>query len=177
MCHFFLPIVYELLHILRDCSMKKEWLDAFTHMTYGIYVLTTRFNNTINGMIASWVTQVSYKPPLILAAVHPNRFSHDLVKNSRIFALHVLDQSQKQLLKRFKGPDPEKKFDGISWENGRTGSPILTDCTAWFDLNLKHHYTPGNHTLFIGEVIDCGTHSRQRPLCTLDYDGMYKGNI
>ena len=32
-------------------------------MTYGIYVLTCRHEETINGMIASWVTQVSYDPP------------------------------------------------------------------------------------------------------------------
>jgi flavin reductase (DIM6/NTAB) family NADH-FMN oxidoreductase RutF len=46
--------------------MNKEWLTAFGHMTYGIYVLTARFENTINGMIASWVTQVFYEPPLIM---------------------------------------------------------------------------------------------------------------
>ncbi|RLB87199.1 MAG: flavin reductase, partial [Deltaproteobacteria bacterium] len=43
--------------------MKKQWLPAFGQMTYGIYVLTTRFDDAVNGMIASWVTQVSYAPP------------------------------------------------------------------------------------------------------------------
>lgn len=44
--------------------MQPETLhEAMVHMTYGIYVLTTRMGETINGMIASWVSQTSYDPP------------------------------------------------------------------------------------------------------------------
>ena len=155
--------------------MKKEWLTAFGQMTYGIYVLTTRFDDTINGMIASWVTQVSYEPPLIMVAVHPNRYSHSLIQKSRTFVLHVLDRTQKDMLKKFKGPDPEKKFSGVPWETRKTGAPVLKHCLAWFELKVKELHKPGNHSLFIGEVIDIGTQSTGTPLCTLEYDGMYMG--
>ncbi len=155
--------------------MEKEWLAAFAHMTYGIYVLTARVDDSINGMIASWVTQVSYDPTLIMAAVHPNRYSHSLIEKSQAFVLHVLDRSQKEMLKRFKGPDPEKKFTGIAWETGQTGAPVLKNCMAFFELKVKERYDPGNHTLFIGEVIHCGTKLAGTPLCTLEYDGMYVG--
>ncbi|WP_300465359.1 flavin reductase family protein [Desulfobacula sp.] len=155
--------------------MKKEWIAAFGHMTYGIYVLTARFDDTINGMIASWVTQVSYDPPMIMVAVHPNRYSHGLIEKSHAFALHVLDCSQKEMLKRFKGPDPAQKFSGIPWDTGKTGAPILKNCMAWFELKVKERHDPGNHTLFIGEVINSGTKIPGTPLCTLDYDGMYVG--
>jgi len=157
--------------------MKKEWLTAFGHMTYGIYVLTARFENTINGMIASWVSQVSYDPPLIMVAVHSNRYSHHLLEKGHAFALHVLDKSQTDMLKRFKGPDPEKKFSDISWKTEKTGVPILKNCMAWFELKVKEHHDPGNHTLFIGEVITCGAQSSGTPLCTLDYEGMYVGKV
>jgi flavin reductase (DIM6/NTAB) family NADH-FMN oxidoreductase RutF len=155
--------------------VKKEWLEALGRMTYGIYVLTTRVDDVINGMIASWVTQVSYEPPLIMVAIHPNRYSHGLVEQSQSFALHILDQSQKEMLGIFKGPDPEKKFGNMSWEHGKAGSPILKDCLAWMELVVKERYTPGNHTLFVGEIIDGGTRNLGTPLCTLDYAGMYMG--
>ena len=35
--------------------MKEDIVKNMAHLTYGIYVLTTRFEETINGMIASWV--------------------------------------------------------------------------------------------------------------------------
>ncbi len=76
--------------------MKIELLTAFGHMTYGINVLTVKYNDTFNGIIASWVTQVSYAPPLIMVAVHPNRYSHNLIEKTNTFALHVLDKSQKK---------------------------------------------------------------------------------
>ncbi|MCG6910683.1 MAG: flavin reductase family protein [Deltaproteobacteria bacterium] len=157
--------------------MKKRWLEAFGRMTYGIYVLTARVDEIINGMIASWVAQVSYDPPMIMAAVHPNRYSHGLIEKSGFFALHVLDRSQKAMLQRFKGPDPGKKFSGTPWHYGKTGAPVLTDCPAWFELEVKARHTPGNHTLFFGEVVDAGVHSEGTPLCTLDYDGLYTGKV
>ena len=155
--------------------MKKHWLDALGRMTYGIYVLTTRVDDRINGMIASWVTQVSYEPPLVMAAIHPNRYSHDLVDKGKGFALHIIDREQKELLKIFKGPDPQKKFSKMDWQPGKTGSPILNDCLAWLELTVTEVHEPGNHTLFIGEIIDGGVRNSGTPLCTLDYEGMYTG--
>ena len=51
--------------------MKEDWVQALGKMTYGIYVLTTCDEDEVNGMIASWVSQVSYDPLLIMVAVHP----------------------------------------------------------------------------------------------------------
>ena len=155
--------------------MKQQWQSAFGQMTYGIYVLTTKLDDAVNGMIASWVTQVSYDPPLIMAAVHPNRYSHDMIVTTRSFGLHIIDQSQKDLLKRFKGPDPKEKFTGLDWMTGKTGVPILNDCLAWFELEVIEQHQPGNHTVFIGNVVDAGVHSEGNPLTTLDYEGMYTG--
>lgn len=155
--------------------MKAKWQSVFGQMTYGIYVMTTKQADVVNGMIASWVTQVSYDPPLIMAAVHPNRYSHDMIVKTKAFGLHLIDRSQKDLLKRFKGPDPKEKFAGMDWKPGKTGVPILTDCLAWFELEVKEQHQPGNHTLFIGKVLDAGVHSEGNPLTTLDYEGMYVG--
>ncbi len=165
--------------------MEKDWLTALGRMTYGIYVLTCQSDKIINGMIASWVTQVSYDPPLIMVAVHPNRYSHGLIEKNPVMALHVIDKSQKDLLKRFKGPVLEQKFHEIAWENKKTGVPVLKSCLAWVEMTVKEQMSPGNHTLFIGEVVNAGVNDPDTigidiidsgtPLCTLDYDGMYTG--
>lgn len=155
--------------------MKAEWLEALGKMTYGIYVLTSCYQEHINGMIASWVSQISYEPPLIMVAVHPNRYSHHLIENGGVFALHVLSDSQKNLLMRFKGPDPKNKFCGLNWTRGKTSCPILSDCLAYLECELKVHYRPGNHTLFVGEVLAAGGPAEGIPLTTMDYDGAYLG--
>lgn len=155
--------------------MKEAILKNMAHATYGIYVLTTRFEGSINGMIASWVSQVSYDPPLFLAAIHPNRYSHELIRRSGHFALHILSREQKELLARFKGPVAEDKFESITWEPGMTGCPVLKDCIGCMECRVTQSLAPGNHTLFIGEVVHAVFNGEKTPLCTLDYEGCYLG--
>jgi flavin reductase (DIM6/NTAB) family NADH-FMN oxidoreductase RutF len=155
--------------------MKKAILKNMAHMTYGIYVLTTRFKDNINGMIASWVSQVSYDPPLFMVAVHPNRYSHALLTQSGHFALHILAREQKDLLARFKGPDAGEKFEYIAWKDGLTGCPILADCIGCMECRITQSLAPGNHTLFVGEVVKAVFNGEKTPLCTLDYKGCYLG--
>jgi flavin reductase (DIM6/NTAB) family NADH-FMN oxidoreductase RutF len=155
--------------------MNEDLLNNMAHMTYGIYVLTTRHEDVINGMIASWVSQVSFDPPLIMVAVHPNRYSHVLLKKSGHFALHILAREQKDMLVRFKGPDAKEKFASLSWSEGETGCPLLADCIGCMECRITQTLAPGNHTLFVGEVVNAICNVQKTPLCTLDYEGCYLG--
>lgn len=156
--------------------MEHEWQAALGKMTYGIYVLTVAAEDKINGMIVSWVSQVSHDPPLIMVAVHPNRFSHRMILHSGCFALHVIGRDRKEFLKRFKGPDPIAKFAGIEWRKGQTGSPILKDCIAWIECEVIGRFAPGNHTLFTGKIIDAKRVSETAGMNTADYSGVYTGD-
>ena len=155
--------------------MQDTWLEALGGMVYGMYVLTAAVDGRIGGMIASWVSQVSYDPPLISVAVHPHRFTHTLIQDSGGFALHVLAGDQVDFLSRFKGPEAKAKFEGLTWRHGLTGSPVLEDCVAYLECRVHTILAPGNHTLFLGEIVDAGRVREERPLCTLDYRGMYLG--
>jgi flavin reductase (DIM6/NTAB) family NADH-FMN oxidoreductase RutF len=155
--------------------MKDAWIQAVSKMTYGIYVLTSARNKTINGMIASWVSMVSFDPPLIMAAVHTNRYSHILIEKSGHFTLNILSQAQVSFLSRFKGPDSNGKFAGIRWEQGINGCPILLDSIGYIECKIKENYNPGNHTLFIGKIIDAKSFNNDLPLSTADYEGVYLG--
>ena len=155
--------------------MENTWQRAFSQMTNGIYVLTTRHEDKINGMIASWVTQVSYAPPLILVAVHPNRYSCALIASGAAFALHVISHTQSEMIDRMMGPDPANKFSGISTKPGQTGCPVLEQCLCWFECKVTAQYKPGNHELFIGQVVNAGVNASGRPLSTHDCEGTYTG--
>ncbi len=155
--------------------MEKVWPQTFGKLTHGIYVLTTFHKIEINGMIASWVSQVSYEPPLVMVAIHPNRYSHHLIEQSNCFALHVLARNQTELIERFKTNVPTDKFDSIHWYRGKTDCPILKECVAYIECKVMEKYRPGNHTLFIGEVQDAQIFSDGTPLSTSDYKGMYLG--
>lgn len=155
---------------------KTAAISALQKMTYGLYALTAAHQGTQNAMIASWVSQVSYDPFLVMVAVHPNRYTHALITRSGCFALHVLAREQKGWIRRLKDPDPESKFLNIPWEKGVTGCPILQQCIAYLECRVVETLNPGNHTLFMGEVAHAVRLSTDEfPLSTLDYEGTYTG--
>ena len=140
---------------------------AFSGLVHGVYVVTTRLNDTINGMTAAWVSQVSLKPLLIMVSIAPPRYSHQLIKESGIFAINVLTSDQVELGKRFGYKSGRKvdKFAGLEYVTATTGAPILPQAYAYLDLKLVDTFPAGDHTLFVGEVVDAKVlHPQAQPL-------------
>jgi flavin reductase (DIM6/NTAB) family NADH-FMN oxidoreductase RutF len=129
---------------------------AFTALVHGVYVVTTRLGEKINGMTAAWVAQVSLKPLLVMVSIAPSRYSHTLIKESGIFAINVLTGEQVELGKRFGYKSGRKidKFAGLDCLAAGSGAPVLPQAYAYLDLKLVHTYTAGDHTLFVGEVTE-----------------------
>ena len=140
---------------------------AFTALVHGVYVVTTRVGDKVNGMTAAWVSQVSLKPLLVMVSIAPARYSHTLIKESGIFAINVLTAEEAELGKRFGFKSGRKidKFAGLDYLTAATGAPILPQAYAYFDLKLVDTHPAGDHTLFVGEVLEAKIlHPQSRPL-------------
>jgi len=140
---------------------------AFTALVHGVYVVTTRLGEKINGMTAAWVAQVSLNPLLVMVSIAPTRYSHTLIQESGVFALNVLTEEQVELAKRFGYKSGRKvdKFAGLDCLAAGSGAPVLPQAYAYLDLRLVHTYTAGDHTLFVGEVTEAKIlHPRSHPL-------------
>ena len=46
---------------------------------------------------------------------------------------------------------------------------------AYFEGKIIDKFSPGNHTLFVAEVVDAKVMTTGQPLSSLDYDGVYLG--
>jgi flavin reductase (DIM6/NTAB) family NADH-FMN oxidoreductase RutF len=140
---------------------------AFAALVHGVYVVTTRLEDQVNGMTASWVSQVSLTPLLVMVSIAHPRYSHRLIKDSGIFAINVLTSDQVELGKRFGYKSGRKvdKFASLEWHPGATGAPILPQAYAYLDARLVDIFPAGDHTLFVGEVVDARILNPQaRPL-------------
>jgi flavin reductase (DIM6/NTAB) family NADH-FMN oxidoreductase RutF len=67
--------------------------EAFTALVHGVYVVTTRVGEKVNGMTAAWVSQVSLNPLMVMVSIAPARYSHTLIKEAGIFAINVDQRS------------------------------------------------------------------------------------
>ena len=140
---------------------------AFAALVHGVYVVTTRLADRVNGMTAAWVSQVSLNPLLVMVSIAPPRYSHRLIKESGIFAINVLTTDQVELGKRFGYKSGRKvdKFAGLDYITAITGAPILPQAYAYLDLKLADTFPAGDHTLFVGAVVDAKVlHPQAQPL-------------
>ncbi len=140
-------------------TVKEEISKAQKYITHGVYVVSTAQNGRLNALTAAWVARASFVPPLITAAVGTTRFSHEMIKGSGIFAVSILGPEDIELGKQFglKTGRKTDKFEGIEYEIKTTGAPVLMGCIAWLDCRVVSHHEAGDHTIFVGEVVDAGT--------------------
>ena len=151
---------------------------ALKKLTTGIYIVTTKQESQINGMVASWVSQVSFSPPLVMVAVEKERYSHQMITAGKVFAINILSTQQKKEVPLFKGTHkPEEKFFNTPYTTKNTGAPIINDAIAYLDCVLRGQFAPGDHTLFIGEVIEGDVLKDGDPLSSHDLEHVYGGII
>ena len=149
---------------------------ALKKLTTGIYLVTVKQGSEINGMVASWVSQVSFSPPLVMVAIKKERLSHSMIEKGKVFAVNVVGTQQKEMVSLFKGKNTsEKRFSTTPFEERETGSPIIKDALAFLDCKLIARIIPGDHTIFIGEVLEGDVIKGGDPLSSNDLESIYGG--
>ena len=81
---------------------------------YGLYVMTAEDKDArISGATVNWVTQASFKPPLVTVGVKADSQIYDIVKTAGNFKLNVLGKKQQGTAYAFFKP-AEKDGQKIS---------------------------------------------------------------
>jgi len=144
---------------------------------YPLALLTTRRGEEINAMPVSWLGQVSSEPPMVQAAVKTVRYSHDMIRESGRFAVVFMAVNQKELIPAFKleSDDRSEKFKGFKVSETPGGCPVLDDTVGWLDCRVVSMTTPGDHTLFVGEITDAKALKEDEVLTSLDWGDYHYG--
>ncbi len=153
----------------REVTLADRVMDKIVK---GVAIITTKSGEKVNGMAASWFTRVSEVPFLVMVSVWKENYSHDLIKKGGIFAINIMAKGQVETARHFgrqSGRDTNK-FLNTKYEIKKTGSPILKDCLAFLDCKVFSFLEAGDHTIFVGEVLDSGFHRDDRDGEPLVYD-------
>ncbi|MBI5563007.1 MAG: flavin reductase [Deltaproteobacteria bacterium] len=157
-------------------QIKPEVSSAQKRIIHGVYVISTVHDGRVNAMTAAWVARASFSPPLITVSVGKTRYSHGMIKASGVFAVNVLGPDNVETGKRYglKSGARTDKFAGVEYDTKTTGSPILREAVAWMDCKVVSHHDAGDHTLFIGEVVDAGVLREGTATLIYDRDAFFK---
>ncbi|MFN9901826.1 MAG: flavin reductase family protein, partial [bacterium] len=77
-----------------DTAAKKTLLRKIPH---GVFICGVAEGEEVNGFTASWVTQGSFEPPLVVMAVRADSTSNGMIQRTGRFSLNVLSADQKDL--------------------------------------------------------------------------------
>lgn len=136
-----------------DVEMFKR---AMSQFATGVTIVTTRDGDEVHGMTANAFSSVSLAPMLVLVCIAKPLRTHEMIERSGIFAVNILALEQRELAERFAGmiPGVEDRFAGIAYRTATTGAPVFDDALAWVDCRVWATYDGGDHTIFVGEVVD-----------------------
>ena len=140
---------------------------AIYSLSYGIFMLSTKLGDKTNGCIINTCIQVANNPTRVAISVLNTNYTCDLLKESGVFALSVLDeQCTFDSIKHFgfqSGRDVDK-FEGIRMPEDVNGIPYM----GWYACavisgKVVESHDLGTHTLFIAEVVDAKMLSDKPP--------------
>ncbi len=157
-----------------DPQVKKTVLRKLPH---GVYIIGVAHNGHANAFTGTWLTQVSFTPPLVALGVRKDSGSFQMIQDAGVFTVNLLDKTQKPIAEHFVKPGSadHDKLAGIRTRPGSTGAPVLEDALGYFECRVREiANAQGDHAVVIGEVVDAGLH-RDGPALTLMDTGWHYG--
>ena len=154
-------------------------IETFFKISYGLYIVTSKDGEKINGHISNTVFQVTAKPSKIAVCTHKDNLTTHYIEKNKVFAVSILQQDVNlEFIGPFgfrSGKDMDK-FTGIEYKTGKTGCPLITEKTVGFiECEVEQSLDVGTHILYIGRVIEADLFNDKLPLTYAYYRDVIKG--
>jgi flavin reductase (DIM6/NTAB) family NADH-FMN oxidoreductase RutF len=165
-----------------DETARKQTLRM---VPYALYLMGVRRKEVrdpatdLNAFVASWVTQVSFKPPMLVVGVKRDAHSNEMVKEAGVFTLNVLGAEQKELAQKFfkELEVTRETMSGVPYAVApHTGCPVFPDTPAHLECVVKHVFDGENdHSVVVAEVVDAQARRASKPLTHAETGWHYAG--
>ncbi|MEO0431302.1 MAG: diflavin flavoprotein [Cyanobacteria bacterium J06656_5] len=134
-----------------DADLQK----ALGRISSGLYIITAAKGEVTSAMLASWISQASFKPLGFTIAVAKDRAIESLMQVGDTFVLNILEEGNhlplmKHFLKRF--PPGADRFAGIRTRPADNKSPILADALAYLECTVTSRMELTDHWLVYSTV-------------------------
>jgi len=142
-------------------------------VTSGVYILTAGTGDRATGMLASWVMQAGFEPPMVSVAVKLGRYVCDWITQGEPFVLNVIPENQFDLLQHFgKGFEPDQPaFAGLAIRHCPRGVPVLEDCLGHLECEPVSHIDSEDHRIFLAKIVRGGLQSDAAPMVHIRKSG------
>lgn len=151
---------------------------ALYSLSYGVFMLATRSGNKENGCITNTCMQVASSPTRLAICCLNTNLTCDLIKESNLFTLSILDNTCKFFTIQNFGMQSGRnvdKFAECSCPRDERGIHYMDEQTcAVLCCHVVDQIDLGTHTMFIAEIDDAFRTSDNAPLTYADYQSKLK---
>lgn len=154
-------------------------LNAFYKVTYGLYIVSSIWEEKAAGCVVNTLVQVTAEPVKMAVTVSKDNYTTRIIEQSGVFAAVALTQSVGMDLLRpfgFQSSAKVDKFAGIAVGRDQNGVPYPGEYIgARFSCRVVDQLDLGTHILFVGEAEEAEIISEEALLTYEDYQVIKKG--
>ncbi len=132
---------------------EQQFRRVMSRFASGVTVVTTAANGTLAGLTVSSFTSLSLEPRLVLVCIGNQADSHSVLLQAGWYAVNILSAEQAAVSRLFAS-NSDDKFIAGSYTRSQRGLPLLNGVLATLECQIVQHYAGGDHTIFIGEVVE-----------------------
>jgi cob(II)yrinic acid a,c-diamide reductase len=147
--------------------------DAMSRLAGHVHIVTAAHEGERRGVTITAACSVSDSPATLLVCLNSANPRNDIFARSGSFALNLLGADQMDLADVFSGRnniEPATRFEHGTWDELKTGAPILREAVAAFDCRLIDIKTVATHIVLFGEVVGVTLGEQKPALVYLDRD-------
>jgi flavin reductase (DIM6/NTAB) family NADH-FMN oxidoreductase RutF len=122
------------------------------------------------GMTAAWFSRVSWDPPLVAVSIAPSRYTYELIKEFKAFAIHIISKRYEEVALNIFGSLSGRDIDKFA-KGGikpikaqKVVAPIIPDVPIILECRFITEFSTGDHIVVVGEVVKAYRGSNELPL-------------
>ncbi len=162
----------------REVKKTSTLTQALKKISYGFYIVSSKHEEELAAGTVSWVSQVSFEPPLVMTAIKKESDLAKVINKSGVLAVNIIGKAELKLIPEFSKDTKVEgdKINGSQFEEGETGSPLISRLPAFLEGKVIETIDKGDHLVFISEVINSEVRNPDaEPLMEWETDYSYGG--
>ena len=138
----------------NEAVEMPDWAGVMGRVPSGIFIVTVRQGEQETGLLASWVMQAGFEPPMLSVAVNRKRYVAQWLSDGAPLVVNLVGEGQTQFLKHFgRGFEIDQPaFEGLALRRTPRGGAILADALGYLDCTPFGHADAADHRIFLARV-------------------------
>lgn len=152
--------------------------NLFYDISYGMYVLSTKYQNRNVGCIINTFSQITSEDMIVMISVNKQNFTNTAIKENKRFALSVIsEQTNPDVIGKFGFYSSREvdKFQSFDYEMVNNLPVVKENTCGYFICEVVKIIDSGTHDVILAQVKDAKKINNNSPMTYSYYHKVIKG--